>query len=132
MVIPYLTDSSIVSKYINGNLPTQGLDFMDFVLEVESNISIISKIELLSWVTDEAKLYRKVEIFIEDSEVLLLTDDIVLKTIELRKRYKLKTPDAIIAATALIHKLTLLTDNERDFRNIKNLKIINPNTMNER
>jgi predicted nucleic acid-binding protein len=35
-------------------------------------------------------------------------------------------PDAIIAASALIHNLTLLTRNDSDFKKIPNINIINP------
>jgi len=38
----------------------------------------------------------------------------------------IKTPDAIIAATALAYDLTLTTNNEKDFSHIKGLKIVNP------
>lgn len=102
---------------------------MDSVFEVESNISIITKIELLSWVTKENSFYRQMEIFAEDSIVYPLSDEIASKTIELRRKYKLKTPDAIIAATALVYKLTILTDNERDFKAIRGLRISNPNRL---
>lgn len=37
-----------------------------------------------------------------------------------------KTPDAIIAGTALTFNYTLITNNEKDFASIKGLKIINP------
>jgi predicted nucleic acid-binding protein len=37
-----------------------------------------------------------------------------------------KLPDCIIAATALVHGLTLITANKRDFSNIPGLTIINP------
>lgn len=129
MVTRYLIDTSIASKYLDGFLSEKGFDFMDSVFEVESNISIITKIELLSWVTDAKSLYRQIEIFTEDSIIYSLSDEIASKTIELRRKYKLKTPDAIIAATALVHKLTLLTDNERDFKAIRGLRISNPNRL---
>ncbi len=129
MVTYYLIDTSIASKYLDGFLSEKGFDFMDSVFELESNISIITKIELLSWVTEEKSLYQKIEIFAEDSIIYPLSDEIASRTIELRRKYKLKTPDAIIAATALVNKLTLLTDNERDFKAIKGLKISNPNRL---
>jgi predicted nucleic acid-binding protein len=129
MVTHYLIDTSIASKYLDGFLSEKGFDFMDSVFELESNISIITKIELLSWVTEEKNLYQQIEIFAEDSIIYPLSDEIASRTIELRRKYKLKTPDAIIAATALVHKLTLLTDNERDFKAIKGLKISNPNRL---
>ena len=34
-----------------------------------------------------------------------------------------------MAATGIIHKLTVLTDNERDFRALKGVKISNPNRL---
>lgn len=40
--------------------------------------------------------------------------------------YKIKLPDAIIAATALNNDFILATRNEQDFINIKNIKIFNP------
>ncbi|WP_423976621.1 hypothetical protein [Kaistella sp.] len=38
----------------------------------------------------------------------------------------MKTPDAIIAATAVKNNFTLITENRKNFANIKDLKIMNP------
>ncbi|WP_414654726.1 PIN domain-containing protein [Hymenobacter sp.] len=43
----------------------------------------------------------------------------------LRQQYRLKTPDAIIAATALTHSLQLLTV-DSSFTRIVNLVVLNP------
>lgn len=43
-----------------------------------------------------------------------------------RERRALKMPDALIAATALVHSLSLRTNNVRDFRAIKNLRVRGP------
>ncbi|WP_425571141.1 PIN domain-containing protein [Olivibacter ginsenosidimutans] len=48
------------------------------------------------------------------------------ETIKIRRRYSIKLPDAIIAATAISHKLTLITRNTKDFSAIKGLKSVNP------
>ncbi|HXW35486.1 MAG TPA: type II toxin-antitoxin system VapC family toxin [Acidimicrobiales bacterium] len=40
-----------------------------------------------------------------------------------RETRSLKMPDALIAATALVHSLTLATNNVRDFRRIKELRV---------
>lgn len=45
------------------------------------------------------------------------------KCIFLRNNYKIKTPDAIIAATALVFDLPLLTS-DADFKKINELKLI--------
>lgn len=47
-------------------------------------------------------------------------------TIEIRKKYKIKLPDAIIAGTALTYSLTLVTRNTKDFDKIEGLSVINP------
>ena len=44
-----------------------------------------------------------------------LTDDKALHTILLKQEFKTKTPDAIIAATALVNELTVITNNTSDF-----------------
>lgn len=50
-------------------------------------------------------------------------------TIAIREIYKIKLPDAIITATALVYNLTLITRNISDFQNIESLKIINPHAL---
>jgi predicted nucleic acid-binding protein len=55
-----------------------------------------------------------------------LTEEIEKQTINIRKSKKIKLPDAIIAATAIVHDLTLVTANSEDFKNIPELKILNP------
>ena len=40
--------------------------------------------------------------------LLIIDDNVVDTTIVLRKNRKIKLPDAIIAATALVHNMTLL------------------------
>jgi len=37
--------------------------------------------------------------------------------IDIRQQYKVKTPDAIIGATALVHGFDIVTNNVDDFKN---------------
>jgi predicted nucleic acid-binding protein len=64
--------------------------------------------------------------FINDSIIVGLSDKIVDKTIEIRKRHKIKTPDAIIAASSLISGFVLISRNTKDFVQIEGLEVINP------
>ena len=66
------------------------------------------------------------ENFVRYASIIVLNDRVVDKTIEIRKLHRIKLPDAVIAATALVYNLTLLTRNVSDFRNIQNLNVINP------
>jgi predicted nucleic acid-binding protein len=121
----YLIDTNVVSDYFSASLPTRGLQFMDFVIDEIPNISIISQIELLCWKTDAVK-EQQVKDFITDSAVFNITYNVIAHCVSIRRNQKIKTPDAIIAATAIAHGYTLITNNEKDFANIAGLQIINP------
>jgi predicted nucleic acid-binding protein len=53
-------------------------------------------------------------------------------SILIRKKHKTKLPDAIIAATALVYDLTLITRNTSDFKCIAELKTIDPHSLNNK
>ena len=64
--------------------------------------------------------------FIDLANTYQLTNEVEKQTIELRKHKKIKLPDAIIAATALVHGLTIISRNTKDFINISDLQYLNP------
>ncbi|MEQ8423671.1 MAG: type II toxin-antitoxin system VapC family toxin [Cyclobacteriaceae bacterium] len=121
----YLIDSNVVIDYLAGNLSKRGASLVRVAVNEIPTISVVTKIEVLSFKIPlrDGKLLTS---FVEESVVIGLSDEIVEATIQLRKQARISTPDAIIAATAVIYELTLLTRNEQDFRSIKNLKILNP------
>ena len=124
----YLMDTNVVSDYLSGSFFAAGMAFMDKIIDATPNLSIITQIELLCWKADNATELH-VQNFIADSIVLDISPEVVDKCVKLRKGKKIKTPDAIIAAKALAYNYTLITNNEKDFSNIKGLKIINPNKL---
>ncbi len=121
----YLADTNAVIDYLGKKLPGKGMAFMNDVIDEIPNVSVITKIELLGFNGAE-DYYQLLVDFVNDATVIDLTDDIVERTITVRKKHKIKLPDAIIAATALVYKLTIISNNNRDFSNIKGLKTINP------
>lgn len=121
----YLIDTNVVSDYFSASLPATGLQFMDSVIDAVPNLSLITQIELLCWKTDIAK-EKAVKDFITDSEVLDITPDVVSHCVNIRREKKIKTSDAIIAATAIANDYTLISNNDKDFNAIKGLKYINP------
>ena len=65
--------------------------------------------------------------FVQAATVFNLLDDAIVRhTIAVRLQRKIKTPDAIIAGTALAYGLTLLTRNTTDFKHFAGLLIVNP------
>ena len=123
----FLLDTNTVIYLIKGDLPLANPAlFVEAAIE-KPRLSIISKIELLSWNAPTGAIADKYQSFVDDAQIFPLTDQIVAKTIELRKLPKKpKLPDAIIAATAIVHGLTLLSRNEPDFSAIPGLAFINP------
>jgi len=121
----YLIDNNVISNYFFGIFSKSGMDFMTDVINRVPNISVITEIEALSWRSSDITKEEITRSFVEDSNVIALSSKVVAKCIEIRRNHKVKTPDAIIAATAIVHNLTLLTS-DADFNNIPNLKIINP------
>ncbi|HBG05745.1 MAG: hypothetical protein A2075_06150 [Geobacteraceae bacterium GWC2_58_44] len=55
-----------------------------------------------------------------------LDNEIKSTAITIRRLYRLKLPDAIIAATALHLGLPLVTRNSKDFKDLPDLKLLNP------
>ena len=124
----YLIDTNVISDYFSASIPATGLQFMDSVIDAIPNLSVITQIELLCWKTDIAK-EQAVKDFISDSEILEITPNVISHCVNIRRDKKVKTPDAIIAATAIANDYTLISNNDKDFKSIQDLKYINPYGM---
>jgi len=86
-------------------------------------LSFITELELLSYsgLTDaEEKIINQ---FINDCIIIDVNREIKGRTIELRRKYRLKLPDAIIAATTNYLKQPLITA-DQDFKKIDELNLI--------
>jgi predicted nucleic acid-binding protein len=124
----YLIDTNSVIDYLGNKIPISGMDFMNSVIDAVPNLSVVTKIELLGFNAPEPH-YNTLVSFINDATVFDLTNAVVDVSIEIRKKYKTKLPDAIIAATALVYDLVLISRNIDDFKNISELKVIDAHTQ---
>ena len=124
----YLIDTNAVIDYLGNKLLASGMDFMNGVIDAVPNVSVITKIELLGFNAPEQH-YKTLTDFINDATVLDLSNNVVETSIEIRKKHKTKLPDAIIAATALVYDLVLISGNISDFKNIDGLNLIDPNSL---
>ena len=124
----HLIDSNAVIDYLAGKLPASGMKFMDGVINAVPQVSVITKIEVLGYNIPPAA-YQILTDFMNDAVILELTDAVVNQTIALRKQIKIKLPDAIIAATALVNGLELISRNTSDFKNVNGLTVIDPHTI---
>lgn len=123
----YLIDTNVVIYFLSASvLQEKALARLDDIFSSGQQISIVTKLELLGYTFDSSENERATEEFVAKS----IGHPIDLKTereiISLRKSYKIKLPDAIIAATAITNDLVLITSNAADFKSIDKMKIINP------
>ncbi len=119
----YLADTNAVIDYLENKLPEKATAFMD---NLDMQLSVISRIELLSWSRISPQQLNQLSGFIYASQIYNLSEEIIQNTINIRKLNKIKLPDAVIAATAVAHHLTLITRNTTDFNKIEKLELINP------
>lgn len=123
----YLWDTNIAIYYVQQHLPPYAEKVVD---ELAQNaricFSVITEIELFSWKTATQFDLDLVNLFVDLSLSFELQKDIRKKAAELRRRHNLELPDAIIAATAIVHEITLVTSNTSDFAGIENLLLLNP------
>lgn len=68
----------------------------------------------------------KMQQFVNYAQIIHLDNVVVTETIRLKKSVKIKTPDAIIASSALAYGHILITNNVADFKRVEYLKVFNP------
>ena len=122
----YLLDTNIVIYYLKAALPLKAMQLLNTIVDYQPTLSVITKIEVLGFNSPNKEEQDITTLFIEAADIIKLDETIVAQTIELRKQLHIKLPDAIIAATAMVYNLTLLTRNTSDFNRIPNLLLIDP------
>ena len=107
--LKFLLDTNIVIGLLKGN--PSAIELAESVnLDLSlSAVSQITRMELLGFrgVSDAEEL--RIKQFLQACHVLLIDEKVEDETIRLRKLTSLKLPDSIIAATARVHKIRLLT-----------------------
>lgn len=118
----YLIDTNVLIEYTGNLLPKSVAVQVGKIIDEEFCISFVNKIEVLGHASALSDLVE----FVNTATVYYADNEIVERTILVRKHKKIKLPDAILAATAIVHNFTLLTRNTEDFIGIIDLKIENP------
>lgn len=111
-------DTNILLYFLNGE---------EDVIEIFSNkeifISFVSELEMLSYPNISPDSEKIINEFLSQCTIINIHSEIKKATISFRKKYNLKLPDSIIAASASVLNLPILTANQQ-FRKIKSLEII--------
>ena len=120
-----LLDTNVVIGFLNGNEAITRF-FNGKESQKRFTVSQITRMELLGFpniTQDEIKIIQE---FLMGVDVFALTDEVADETIELRRKTRLKLPDAIIVATAIVHKLLLVTCDEQLIKSVPKIPSTNP------
>ena len=98
----------------------------EFIAQHAPAVSAVSYVEVLGFhrLTEEER--QHFEAFFAAASVLPLSQDVLEQAVKLRQLRKMSLGDALVAGTALVHGLTLVTRNTDDFKWIAGLPILNP------
>lgn len=120
-------DSNILIDAMNGIVDAFG--FLEEQQMAEIQISIVSAMELIVGCRNKLEM-TELQKFFQKCTFLPVTATISQIAFQLMQSFYLShgltLPDALIAATAIEHDLTLYTRNTRHFRMIPQLKISQP------
>jgi tRNA(fMet)-specific endonuclease VapC len=109
-VVPALSDRKTLTAK-GGRLYRAGISIVS-VIEFLSNKDLLSKDKFLF-----ESLIEEIDVI----DVKIENTNLINTAVSIRKKYKIKLPDAIIAATALVNDATLYSADEA-FSKIHNLK----------
>ncbi|MDF5718753.1 MAG: type II toxin-antitoxin system VapC family toxin [Rhizonema sp. NSF051] len=122
-----LCDTNIVIEFYKNN--TAIIQELRLISIHQLAISVITRAELYYGAINKNELNRILQ-HLDLLQNIPIDQPISEKFIQLMAQYslshKLTIPDALIAATALIHNISLYTLNLKDFRFIQGLNIYNP------
>lgn len=125
----FLLDTNIIIYALNGSSAVMRI-FKQFSNST-FHISIVSWIETLAGSFYHEKDINNIVSELNHFQKLHITDKVgetaarIIQENTKRGRKK-RFQDSVIAATAIAYNLTLITNDPRDFRGIKGLKIISP------
>jgi predicted nucleic acid-binding protein len=112
-----LADTNIVIYIL------KGINVAEPYLSYDFSLSDISIIELLGVKNIDKNILSNRQKFIDKVFNFPVNNAIKQRAILLKQTYVLKVPDAVIAATALIHNIPLITA-DKDFKKIQELNAI--------
>jgi hypothetical protein len=120
-----LFDSSAVILYFNDALAEEFVAVMKQAIDDASGaISVVTRAEVLAWPSHTAQSIQDALAGMAGFAQLGVDTRIADEAARIRRECNLKLPDALIAATALLHGLPVVTANARDFERVATLQVI--------
>ena len=122
----YLLDTNIFIYYFNGEAIVRPI-FADILAgKAMGYYCPLTWVELLCYASLSTSEANKMRVFLRRFASIALTEAVLDGAAEIRRDYRLKLPDALIAACAINEDCTLVTRNIADFQRVIGLKVWNP------
>jgi predicted nucleic acid-binding protein len=106
MALNYVLDTNVILYHLAGRLVAP-------LPAGAVHVSVVTEIELLSYPNLTPSEEAAINAYLATTTIVDLLPSIKPEAIRLRKVHKLKLPDAIVAATALILQATLITNDSQ-------------------
>lgn len=128
MTSPCLIDTNVLIDYLGGSDSIALISNFERALTTGVIVSVITTMELLGWRGHTGQSRIDAENLLHSMGEIAISRQVVEQVIKLRSLMAIKLPDAIIAASALIEGIPLMTRNTADFKMIPGLVLIDPFT----
>lgn len=107
----YLFDTNSTLYYLQGR--EDWIEFIDALPVKHRFASVVTRMELLAYPGIEPNEENGIRSFLSDVAVIPLTEEIETMTIAIRRHTRIKLPDAVIVATAIVLDASLLTSDQQ-------------------
>ena len=117
-----LADSNLIIYAASGKYPS----LIEWFVENKPVVSAVTLVEVLGYHKLKADEKEVLESLFAELSVIYPSAEVFQKAIELRQQRNVSVSEALIAATALFHNLTLATHNTSDFGWVDGLDVVDP------
>ena len=118
----YLLDSNALIYAVRPD--ARNAPFRLWVKHPDAVVSAINRVEVLGFTrltVADARAFAAMFLLLPQ---LPVTAEVLDQAVKIRQQFRIKTPDAIVAATALVHGLELITA-DNDFARVAGLVVVN-------
>jgi tRNA(fMet)-specific endonuclease VapC len=119
----YTLDTDTIIYHLTKQISLPDIDADIFAPQTPLFISTVTELELFSSPTLTVQEAAQIESILPTLSIIQLDSTLARIAAFLRREYCLKTPDSVIAATAIFTRSTLLTNNIKDFKKVHGLKV---------
>jgi len=119
----FLIDTNVVIDVLGNVMPE---NIKRKIMQMPPIVSAVTYMETLGWHRAPASQLHILQNFMNAAIILPIDQPVIDTTVLLRQQKRIGLGDAIIAATAIVHNMALVTRNVSDFKSINKLVVFNP------